>query len=87
MAGAGFVATETISFLATFISSLADSKITSNDGIPGVQGQEENVRKQSVAKGFCSMKKHTGKREHKDDYSCSTLFLFSVYNGSAQCSF
>ena len=36
MAGAVFVTTETIRFLATFLSFLAASKIKSNDGIPAV---------------------------------------------------
>lgn len=37
MAGVVFVTKETIRFLATFLSSLADSKIKSNDGIPAVE--------------------------------------------------
>lgn len=36
MAGVVFVTTETIRFLATFLSSPGDSKIKSNDGIPAV---------------------------------------------------
>lgn len=75
MAGVGFVTTETISFLATFISSLADSKITSNGGILGVEG-EENVSKQSVGKGFCNLKKHTGKKENNDEVNKSLSFSF-----------
>lgn len=37
----GVVTTETISLLATFISSLADSKIESNDGIPAVRWKKK----------------------------------------------
>lgn len=75
MAGVGFVATETISFLATFTSSVADSKITSNDGIPRVEGEESQ---QSVGRGFCSVRKHTGKIENDDEVNKSDSYSAAV---------
>lgn len=66
MEGVVFVTTETIRFLATFLSSLVDSKIISNDGIPAVDWKK-NVCEQSAGKSFGSVKKHTGERENNDE--------------------
>lgn len=49
--GQRFVTTETISFLATFRSSLAEFKIKSIDGISALEWNK-NVGEQSAGNGF-----------------------------------
>lgn len=64
MARVVFVTTETIRILAT--SSLADSKIKSNDGILAAEWKK-NAREQSGGRGFGGVKKHTGERGNNDE--------------------
>lgn len=91
MAGVVFVTTETIRFLATFLSFLSASKIKSNDGIPAVGWKGECLRAKCRQRLCRCEKAHRwegGNNDEVQENFCFFFFKFSVPvpEGSAQAS-